>query len=76
MVSCSRFPNDDAIPACGFEESTLARYIHLKWKSRTLYLFQTGVSKATYYRHMIYLMHIRIPGLATNMILFDAHQPP
>ena len=27
--SCSRFPDDDAIYACGFEESTHARYIHL-----------------------------------------------
>ena len=56
--------------SCGFEESTHARYIHLKWKPRTRCIcsVQRGVSKAK----AIYLMHTGISGQATKIILFDA----
>ena len=60
FAGCSRFPDDDAIHACGSEESTHARYIHLKRKPRThcICSAQSGVSKATY--EMTYLMHTRL----------------
>ena len=65
---------DKLMQSCGFEESTHARYIPFEMEaSYALYLFcSKRVSKAK----AIYLMHTGISGLATKIILFDAHQRP